>query len=409
MSKLIQTILALAVLLLIFGCITYSPENSFIINKEFKISVSQTFTSNEDYVKLTLLEITDSRCPSGVVCIWEGELGALINVKKFNNAAYETVLFDENVNLGLVTRKTANLFDDTYSVTLASVDSSNGQVLLNVNKVSGSSEEEWFSISPRQCQSNAWDTWATQTGIMIKKSPQMSMDEALIPIWLKEKYGVNVYQTKSRITSEVVCLACSCPTGEEVAVLVESTQKSLLNSLGFSSFGLIACTEEAKVCWDGSAVGRIAPFCEFEKCPLNDVNVVDENVFIVVTKVPGFVMSPITEIITLQKSYFSIEKSVRTWDENTQDWNEIISYRDGNIDESDFIELVMFVEESNFFSLNENDVVMCIADIPTTNVEITIENKSNAVYNIGAECDMNKTKDVYSIIQLVDNIIGVES
>ncbi len=30
---------------------------------------------------------------------------------------------------------------------------------------------------------------------------------------------------------------------------------------------LVACTMEAKICSDGSAVGRVAPDCEFEKCP----------------------------------------------------------------------------------------------------------------------------------------------
>ncbi len=29
----------------------------------------------------------------------------------------------------------------------------------------------------------------------------------------------------------------------------------------------IACTMDAKVCPDGSAVGRTGPNCEFEKCP----------------------------------------------------------------------------------------------------------------------------------------------
>lgn len=29
----------------------------------------------------------------------------------------------------------------------------------------------------------------------------------------------------------------------------------------------ISCTMDAKVCPDGSAVGRVAPNCEFEKCP----------------------------------------------------------------------------------------------------------------------------------------------
>lgn len=29
----------------------------------------------------------------------------------------------------------------------------------------------------------------------------------------------------------------------------------------------IACTMEAKLCPDGSSVGRVGPNCEFEKCP----------------------------------------------------------------------------------------------------------------------------------------------
>lgn len=29
----------------------------------------------------------------------------------------------------------------------------------------------------------------------------------------------------------------------------------------------VACTMDAKICPDGSAVGRIAPNCEFAKCP----------------------------------------------------------------------------------------------------------------------------------------------
>jgi len=35
----------------------------------------------------------------------------------------------------------------------------------------------------------------------------------------------------------------------------------------FGAHKSIACTEEAKICPDGSAVGRIGPNCEFAKCP----------------------------------------------------------------------------------------------------------------------------------------------
>jgi hypothetical protein len=32
-----------------------------------------------------------------------------------------------------------------------------------------------------------------------------------------------------------------------------------------------ACTEEAKICPDGSAVGRIGPSCEFQECPTSTI------------------------------------------------------------------------------------------------------------------------------------------
>lgn len=37
----------------------------------------------------------------------------------------------------------------------------------------------------------------------------------------------------------------------------------------------IACTEEAKICSDGSAVGRTGPLCEFASCPKEDLIVVE--------------------------------------------------------------------------------------------------------------------------------------
>lgn len=36
---------------------------------------------------------------------------------------------------------------------------------------------------------------------------------------------------------------------------------------GSESNDPVACTMDAKVCADGSAVGRVAPDCEFAKCP----------------------------------------------------------------------------------------------------------------------------------------------
>ena len=33
---------------------------------------------------------------------------------------------------------------------------------------------------------------------------------------------------------------------------------------------MVACTSEAKICFDGSGVGRVGPKCEFQKCPMED-------------------------------------------------------------------------------------------------------------------------------------------
>jgi hypothetical protein len=38
----------------------------------------------------------------------------------------------------------------------------------------------------------------------------------------------------------------------------------------FNQTEQISCTQEAKICSDGSAVGRIGPNCEFAVCPLNN-------------------------------------------------------------------------------------------------------------------------------------------
>lgn len=36
-----------------------------------------------------------------------------------------------------------------------------------------------------------------------------------------------------------------------------------------ASGGSVACTMEARICPDGTAVGRTGPDCEFEPCPVN--------------------------------------------------------------------------------------------------------------------------------------------
>lgn len=46
---------------------------------------------------------------------------------------------------------------------------------------------------------------------------------------------------------------------------------------GYSQTKKIACTQEAKICPDGSAVGRTGPNCEFAPCPTVDLPRIPEK------------------------------------------------------------------------------------------------------------------------------------
>ncbi len=52
-----------------------------------------------------------------------------------------------------------------------------------------------------------------------------------------------------------------------VAVMYFYNRAADVNQVGDEGPIYQACTEEAKLCPDGSAVGRIGPNCEFAPCP----------------------------------------------------------------------------------------------------------------------------------------------
>lgn len=56
----------------------------------------------------------------------------------------------------------------------------------------------------------------------------------------------------------------------------------------------VACTLDAKVCPDGSAVGRIAPNCEFAECPAPQANQYKDLIRITSPKPGDVITSPLT-------------------------------------------------------------------------------------------------------------------
>ncbi len=50
------------------------PTFTFTIGKESTFRINQLYTSSDGQYTLQIKEISDSRCPEGVVCVWAGEV-----------------------------------------------------------------------------------------------------------------------------------------------------------------------------------------------------------------------------------------------------------------------------------------------------------------------------------------------
>ena len=72
-----------------------------------------------------------------------------------------------------------------------------------------------MSIAPVQCGGNAWEVAG------------QSLEDYLADL------GVDVLDKKSSTWAEAVCLACSCPSGERIDVLVDTDDVAILLDEGF--------------------------------------------------------------------------------------------------------------------------------------------------------------------------------
>lgn len=59
--------------------------------------------------------------------------------------------------------------------------------------------------------------------------------------------------------------------GWAISVAYENKQSAVVRQSPTPSEPVIACTADAKICPDGTAVGRKGPACQFEACPTRPV------------------------------------------------------------------------------------------------------------------------------------------
>lgn len=99
------------------GGVEVGVNGGAVATAEFKTPITMRVGSEvalPDGLLVSVKEVTDSRCGAGKVCVWAGELGAVLGVSKGNVG--NTV---SEVRLGLTTAKSVDVKGYTFSLTSA--------------------------------------------------------------------------------------------------------------------------------------------------------------------------------------------------------------------------------------------------------------------------------------------------
>lgn len=73
-------ICVMVILLISGGCKKENEEGAFILNKEVNLKAGSVYRSPAENMTVKVTRITDSRCPEGVYCIWQGEATVYLDV-----------------------------------------------------------------------------------------------------------------------------------------------------------------------------------------------------------------------------------------------------------------------------------------------------------------------------------------
>jgi hypothetical protein len=86
------------------------------LDKEFKLAIGQMAVVKGENLEIKFVEVTgDSRCPTGVECIWAGEVSCLVEVTKTGTGGQPQPVTRTDPGAGAGDNTTASL--DGYEVT----------------------------------------------------------------------------------------------------------------------------------------------------------------------------------------------------------------------------------------------------------------------------------------------------
>ena len=103
MKRIILLLLLCSCVLLPLGCSNNVSVNQVKLGEEFSLAIGQSVTIQDENLKVNFSEvIEDSRCPSGVQCIWAGRVSCLIEFIQ-NGTTNKTVLTQLGLTEGYTT------------------------------------------------------------------------------------------------------------------------------------------------------------------------------------------------------------------------------------------------------------------------------------------------------------------
>jgi hypothetical protein len=97
-------------------------------------------------------------------------------------------------------------------------------------------ETSWVEIEPIQCLGNPWEhDWLNSHKNDSSSYPKENEFEIIKDFYAKK--GITVINVKSERKYEVVCLACSCPRGDVLSILIYDSDVDKMLALDFKLSG----------------------------------------------------------------------------------------------------------------------------------------------------------------------------
>ncbi len=80
------------------SCDNETISDSFSLGLENEFKINGEYHSTDNYLNFSVTEINDSRCPSDVVCVWQGKADVKIEVKNPVSGSIILNTFDNRID-----------------------------------------------------------------------------------------------------------------------------------------------------------------------------------------------------------------------------------------------------------------------------------------------------------------------